>query len=69
MQTQLQLRTESVGSSNPENNDSSRDNDYSHCYDQFNVKPKAILARRFESSGDGLKSDPVLKSPDLDWVP
>ena len=66
MQTQLQLRTESVGSSNPENNDSSYDNDYSHCYDKFNVKPKAILARRFESSGDGLKPDPVLKLPDLD---
>ena len=66
MQTQLQLKTESVGSSNPENSDSSRDNDYSHCYDQFNVKPKAILARRFESSGDGLKPDPMLKLPDLD---
>ena len=65
MQAQLQLKTESVGSYNPENNKSSHYTDYSpHLFDQFNVKPKTMLVRRFESSEDG--QNPILKSPDLD---
>ena len=65
MQAQLQLRTESVGSSNPENSKSSHCTDYSpQFFDQFNVKPKKMLVRRFESSEDG--QNPMLKSPDLD---
>ena len=66
MQAQLQLRTESVGSSNPENSDSSHNNDYSHFYDQFNVKPKTNFVHRYESSNDGQKHEAVLKSPGLD---
>ena len=66
MRPQLQLRKESVGSSNPENSDTSHNNDYSHFYDQFNVKPKTMLVRHFESSDDGQKCQPMLKLPDLD---
>ena len=66
MQARLQLRSESVGSSNPESSEGSHNNEYSHLYDQFNVKLKTMLVRRYQSSDDGQKHEPMLKSPDLD---
>ena len=66
MQAQLQLRSEYVGSSNPESSEGSHNNEYSHLYDQFNVKPKTMLVRHYQSSDDGQKHEPMLKSPDLD---
>ena len=66
MQSRLQMRSESVGSSNPESTEGSHNNEYSHLYDQFNVKPKTMLVRRYKCSDDGQKHEAMLKSPDLD---
>ena len=66
MQSRLQMKSESVGSSNPESTEGSHNNEYSHLYDQFNVKPKTMLVRRYKCSDDGQKHEAMLKSLDLD---